>query len=170
MRDRIPIDESAQLAAQLPMLIRGVYYEGWVPSHTPQTYHDVRAFLDRVAAEANLAGETEASFAAAAAARVLRAHVSPASSRTSSASCRPLREIFTARATALGCPVPRVPSFLQRFRRVLAARTAREAVGVPASGDELEGELGPVLEQLDSVGAQAAEIEARAHEQAREPA
>lgn len=37
---------------------------------------------------------------------------------------------------------------------------------MPASGQELEGELGPVLEQLDSVGAQAAEIEACAHEQA----
>jgi hypothetical protein len=63
--------------------------------------------------------------------------------------------------------VARVPSFLQRFRRVLAppGRPA-EAVGVPASGQELEGELGPVLEQLDSVGAQAAEIEACAHEQA----
>lgn len=63
--------------------------------------------------------------------------------------------------------MPRVPSFLQRFRRVLAppGRPA-EAVGVPASGQELEGELGPVLEQLDSAGAQAAEIEARAHEQA----
>ena len=76
VRDRIPVDESAQLAAQLPMLIRGLYYEGWVPSRTPQTYHDVRPFLDRVAAEAGLAGETEASFAAAGAARVLRAHIS----------------------------------------------------------------------------------------------
>jgi uncharacterized protein (DUF2267 family) len=76
LRDRIPVDEAAQLAAQLPMLVRGLYYEGWVPSRTPQTYHDVRSFLDRVAAEAGLAGETEASFAASAASRVLRAHVS----------------------------------------------------------------------------------------------
>jgi uncharacterized protein (DUF2267 family) len=76
LRDRIPIEESAQLAAQLPMLVRGLYYEGWTPSRTPQAYHDVRAFLDRIAEEASLAGETEASFAAAAAARVLRAHVS----------------------------------------------------------------------------------------------
>jgi uncharacterized protein (DUF2267 family) len=76
LRDRIPIEESAQLAAQLPMLVRGLYYEGWTPSRTPQAYHDVRAFLDRIADEASLAGETEASFAAAAAARVLRAHVS----------------------------------------------------------------------------------------------
>ena len=62
----------------------------------------------------------------------------------------------------------RVPSFLQRFRRVFAppGRPA-EAVGVPASGDELEGELLPVLEQLDPVGAEASEIEVQAREQAR---
>jgi uncharacterized protein (DUF2267 family) len=76
LRDRLPIDESAQLAAQLPALIRGIYFESWVPAHTPQTYHDLATFLDRLAAEASLAGETEASFAANAAARVLRAHVS----------------------------------------------------------------------------------------------
>jgi uncharacterized protein (DUF2267 family) len=76
LRDRLPVDESAQLAAQLPTLIRGIYFEGWVPAHTPQTYHDLTAFLNRVAAEASLAGETEASFAAGAAARVLQAHVS----------------------------------------------------------------------------------------------
>jgi uncharacterized protein (DUF2267 family) len=76
LRDRIPVDESAQLSAQLPVLIRGIYYEGWNPSRTPQTYHDVHPFLDRVALEAGLAGETEASFAASAAARVLRTHVS----------------------------------------------------------------------------------------------
>jgi hypothetical protein len=58
-------------------------------------------------------------------------------------------------------------SLLQRFRRVLAppGRPA-EAVGVPSAGDELEGELGPVLERLDPVGEQASEIEAEAHEQA----
>jgi uncharacterized protein (DUF2267 family) len=76
LRDRLPHEESAQLAAQLPLLLRGLYYESWVPSRTPQAYHDARSFLDRMAAEASLAGDTEASFAAAAAARVLRAHVS----------------------------------------------------------------------------------------------
>jgi uncharacterized protein (DUF2267 family) len=35
VRDRISVDEAAQLAAQLPVLVRGLFYEGWRPSTTP---------------------------------------------------------------------------------------------------------------------------------------
>ncbi len=76
LRDRLPHDESAQLAAQLPLLLRGTYYEGWRPSRTPEAYHDVDPFLERVAGEARMAGETEASFAVTAVMAVLRRHVS----------------------------------------------------------------------------------------------
>jgi hypothetical protein len=63
--------------------------------------------------------------------------------------------------------VPRGPSFLQRFRRIIAPPGPPvDAVGVPASGEELEGELGPLLDQLDAVDADASEIEAQAREQA----
>jgi uncharacterized protein (DUF2267 family) len=34
LRDRLIIDEVAQLSAQLPMLIRGLYYKGWDPTKT----------------------------------------------------------------------------------------------------------------------------------------
>jgi uncharacterized protein (DUF2267 family) len=76
LRDRLPIDESAQLAAQLPDLLRGVYYEGWKPSATPASYHHREQFYDHVAAEGRFAGHTEASFAVDAAMAVLQRHVS----------------------------------------------------------------------------------------------
>ncbi len=76
LRDRLTVDVAAKLAAQLPTLIRGVYYEDWDPSRTPLAIHDVGAFLDHVAEEGHMAGETEASLAVTAVARVLRAHVS----------------------------------------------------------------------------------------------
>jgi uncharacterized protein (DUF2267 family) len=76
LRDRLTIDEAAQLAAQLPDLIRGIYYEGWDPSSTPRSYHDLDTFLGLIADEALLDGETRASYATAAAGRVLRRHVS----------------------------------------------------------------------------------------------
>jgi uncharacterized protein (DUF2267 family) len=76
VRDRIGIEEGAQLAAQLPMVLRGAYYESWVPSHVPETYRDRDEFLRRIIRDAKLSGQTEASYAAAAVVRVLARHVS----------------------------------------------------------------------------------------------
>jgi uncharacterized protein (DUF2267 family) len=76
LRDHLPVDEVAALAAQLPIFVRGVFYEGWNPSRTPEHRRDLDSFLVRIAREAQLAGETEASFAATAANRVLDRHVS----------------------------------------------------------------------------------------------
>jgi uncharacterized protein (DUF2267 family) len=76
LRDRLTVDEAAQLAAQLPELIRGIYYEGWVPARTPIKYRDADEFLARIGEEAKLSGETQASHACAAASRVLQRHVS----------------------------------------------------------------------------------------------
>lgn len=48
LRDRLLADEAVHLGAQLPMLIRGFYYEGWDPSRTPDKSIDKPAFLDNV--------------------------------------------------------------------------------------------------------------------------
>jgi uncharacterized protein (DUF2267 family) len=39
LRDRLPIGVAVALAAQMPMLLRGLYYEGWHPADKPLKYH-----------------------------------------------------------------------------------------------------------------------------------
>jgi uncharacterized protein (DUF2267 family) len=35
IRDRLPMEEAVQLGAQLPMLVKGVYYDGWNVNEVP---------------------------------------------------------------------------------------------------------------------------------------
>ena len=51
LRDRLTVDEVAQLAAQLPMLVRGFYYEGWDPTGKPLKVRDLEGFLATIALE-----------------------------------------------------------------------------------------------------------------------
>src|SRR6516162_4915173 len=51
LRDRLPREHAAQLGAQLPMLIRGLYYEGWDPSREPTRVRDQQELVDLVRAE-----------------------------------------------------------------------------------------------------------------------
>lgn len=76
LRDRMPVNETAQLASQLPEFLRGAFYEDWVPAHVPQRYRTRDELLERIARGAGLAGETEASYVLTAVMRVLRRHVS----------------------------------------------------------------------------------------------
>jgi uncharacterized protein (DUF2267 family) len=51
LRDRLTVDEAAHLGAQLPMLVRGIYYEGWKPAATPVRERSGEDFLRRVEAQ-----------------------------------------------------------------------------------------------------------------------
>jgi uncharacterized protein (DUF2267 family) len=48
VRDFLTVDEAADLAAQLPLIIRGIFYTGWNPSATPVKPRSRTAFLERV--------------------------------------------------------------------------------------------------------------------------
>lgn len=48
LRDRLTVEEVAQLGAQLPAIIRGVYYEGWNPTGKPLRTRRKEDFLERV--------------------------------------------------------------------------------------------------------------------------
>jgi uncharacterized protein (DUF2267 family) len=54
---------AAHVAAQLPLLIRGTFYEGWDPTKTPLRM-SLTEFLARIEKEASLKGTSEAEEAA----------------------------------------------------------------------------------------------------------
>jgi uncharacterized protein (DUF2267 family) len=54
LRDRLTVEEAAHLSAQLPLLIRGIYFEGWHPAHKPTKERTREEFLQQV--EARLQG------------------------------------------------------------------------------------------------------------------
>lgn len=48
LRDRLTVEETTDLGAQLPMLIRGFYYENWNPSGKPSKIRHKEEFLEQV--------------------------------------------------------------------------------------------------------------------------
>ncbi len=48
LRDWIAIEEAADLSAQLPILVRGVYFEGWNPSKSPVKRRKRKDFIKRI--------------------------------------------------------------------------------------------------------------------------
>jgi uncharacterized protein (DUF2267 family) len=53
VRDRVTVNSAAHLAAQLPELLRGVFYDGWQPSKVPMRMH-AEEFLLRFQQDARI--------------------------------------------------------------------------------------------------------------------
>lgn len=47
LRDRLSIEEATDFASQLPLLVRGLFFEGWTPARVPMKM-DRDEFLQRV--------------------------------------------------------------------------------------------------------------------------
>lgn len=48
LRDRLTVDEAAQLAVQLPILLTGFYYEDWKPATNPSKERTKDQFLSHI--------------------------------------------------------------------------------------------------------------------------
>lgn len=56
LRDRLTPEEAADFASQLPILIRGIFYEGYRPANKPDTFRDRAEWLERVRIELDKVG------------------------------------------------------------------------------------------------------------------
>jgi len=74
LRDRLTVDVAAHFAAQLPELLRGVFYDGWNPSRIPHKY-DRGEYVTRFARDARVHASDVAK-AARAVTAVVRKHLS----------------------------------------------------------------------------------------------
>ena len=75
LRDRIEPENAAHLGAQLPMLLRGLFYESWDPTNKPSKERHEAQFLSHVARELPRAQEAEVEQGVAAVFDVLSKHI-----------------------------------------------------------------------------------------------
>lgn len=75
LRDRLTVESTAKFSAQLPELLRGVYYDGWEPHKVPIKYGPDE-YLRRFAYQARIPID-EVRPAAATVAGAISAHLSP---------------------------------------------------------------------------------------------
>ncbi|WP_296375178.1 DUF2267 domain-containing protein [Yoonia sp.] len=45
IRDHLPVNEMAQFSAQLPIMLRGMFFEGWQPKKTPVQERHAKDFI-----------------------------------------------------------------------------------------------------------------------------
>lgn len=77
LRDRLPVEQAAALGAQLPMLVRGFYYEGWHPHGKPVKERKKEEFLAHIAADFRDDPGIDAEKVAQAVFQVIAKHVTP---------------------------------------------------------------------------------------------
>lgn len=77
LRDRLPVAEVAALGAQLPLLVRGVYYEGWHPADKPLKGHRREELLAEIGAAFREDRDADPERVARAVFRLLGRHVTP---------------------------------------------------------------------------------------------
>jgi uncharacterized protein (DUF2267 family) len=81
LRDRLPNEVAANLGAQLPLLVRGIYYEGYRPQQHPHGARTLDAFLATVCLGLDRTYPVEPRNAVIAVLRTLAQHVEPGQAR-----------------------------------------------------------------------------------------
>lgn len=95
VRDYLTVDEAADLAAQLPVLVRGVFYEGWNPSKTPVKLRSKKDLIARIEARFDREPLEDPERAVSAVFDLLRRHVSKGEfDQVRNAMRKPIQELW----------------------------------------------------------------------------
>lgn len=109
VRDRVGADNALHLAAQLPLLIKGLFFENWRPSETPTREREKDTFLANVDAEVHRGIGVEPEQAVKAVLEVLGEHID-------AAEMDKLRRLFPENMRDLfPAPAPGAPRRSQRL-------------------------------------------------------
>ena len=76
LRDRLPVEQCAHLGAQLPLVVTGLYYDGWTPSNQPTKLRSRDEFIQAVNQELSGHPEIDPNQAAESVLRLLNSHLS----------------------------------------------------------------------------------------------
>ena len=76
LRDRFTVEQAAHFAAQLPLILQGVFYEGWRPANLPLRMHRTD-FLDHIRSEFPFSLEIDFEGLVSYALQVILEHMSP---------------------------------------------------------------------------------------------
>ena len=144
LRDRLTVDSAAKFSAQLPELLRGVYYDGWEPHKVPIKYGPDE-YVQRFAYEARIPVD-EVRHAAATVAGVAARHLSPGQLDEALAQLpEPVR-------TVIAGPVPEEPVGAPARGRAEAARELRERLEpISERITALEEQVSTVAEALKAL-------------------
>ncbi len=99
LRDRLPAEDVAGFGAQLPILIRGIFYDAWRPAGKPLKIRSREQFLDLVAERFGGIAVVQPERLVHAVLTVVEKHVSPGEvEKLQSTLPRDIRELWTQAA------------------------------------------------------------------------
>lgn len=125
IRDELPVDHAAHLAAQLPLLVRGAYFDQYRPAEQPRSARSVDEFTARIHKELASSRPVNPTVAATAVMRTLNRHVT-------GGQIRKVRDTLPKGVRALW-PAPN-----EAEKATAPPRTKEAKEGAPRSGEAKE--------------------------------
>lgn len=142
LRDRLTIEQSAHLAAELPLLVRGIYYEGFRPADLPLPLRSQDQFVTLVASRFGNIGPVNPHASTIAVFRVLQRHLPrPMVEKVKDALPKEIRALFQDEAHDAS---PDTHRDVARSRASQShADQSRTAQNRPVAGDSVTRDWGP---------------------------